>query len=151
MKRLEKEDLIITINGLKEFRTFLFAIIVCLVFLACFLRGEFVRLKAEYEQAINNHKQEMDILLDENISLKKELDFFKEENLQLYKDYKNHCQLYHQDSMINPVDMRLVFIDGDVCYYDRYHNNALYYMDENGILIPLYNEDGSIKIFEYPR
>ena len=93
-----------------------------------------------------------------NLSLKEELEntkeeliFFKDENLQLYKDYTKHCQLYHQDSMINPIDMRLVFIDGDICYYDRYHNNALYYMDENGILIPLYNEDGSIKIFEYPK
>ena len=101
---------------------------------------------------------QVDILLEENLSLKEELEntkeeliFFKDENLQLYKDYTKHCQLYHQDSMINPIDMRLVFIDGDICYYDRYHNNALYYMDENGILIPLYNEDGSIKIFEYPK
>ena len=143
MKRLIKEDLIKTIYRQEELRTILIASIVVLIFLMAMLRGEKVRAEAE----VASLKSEIITITSDNVMVEEELKRFKEENLMLYKDYTKHCQLCHQSSMMYPVDMRLVFIDGDICYYDAYNDNALYYMDENGILNPIYNDDGTIRTF----
>ena len=148
MKRLVKEDLIKTIYGLRDLRTFLIGMIIVFIFILGMERGERVRSQDEYNAQIAKLEMELDIAISDRDTYKAAFEDFKEENLQLYKDYTKQCQFWHQSSMINPVDMHLVFLEyGDMCYYDAYHNNALYYMDENGILNPIYNDDGTIRTF----
>lgn len=148
MKRLVKEDLIKTIYGLRDLRTFLIGMIIIFIFILGMERGERVRSQDEYNAQIAKLEMELDIAISDRDTYKAALEDFKEENLQLYKDYIKQYQFWHQSSMLNPVDMHLVFLEyGDMCYYDAYHNNALYYMDENGILNPIYNDDGTIRTF----
>lgn len=149
MKRLTKEDLIKTIYSLENIRTFLLAMVIGLAFLLCMLRGENVRLEDKYKEQIADIESELAAAEFDRDTYKAALDDFKEENLALYKNYTEMCEFWQHSSMLNPVDLHLVFLEyGDMCYYDAYHNNALYYMNENGILIPLYNEDGSIRTFD---
>lgn len=48
-----------------------------------------------------------------------------------------------------PIKLDLVFIDGYMFFYDLNNNNVLYYYDENGILIPQYNDDGTPKTIQF--
>ena len=149
MKRLVKEDLIKTIYGLRDLRTFLIGMIIVFIFLFCMERGERVRTENTYKEQIATIESELAAAEFDRDTYKATLDDFKEENLELYKNYTEMCEFWQHSSMLNPVDLHLVFLEyGDMCYYDAYHNNALYYMNENGILIPLYSEDGSIRTFD---